>query len=229
MPTLLTRRHVLTAGGQLACATALSSALGASVTLLRPTTARAATAAQLGALQPADANGLRLPEGFQSRVIARSLLPVPTDSADAPNYTWHMYPDGAATFAQPDGGWIYVSNSETAAELGGGVSAIRFTADGQTLSAYRILSNTRLNCSGGRTPWGTWLSCEEIAFGKVFECDPTGAAPAVKRSALGAFKHEAVTVDPVYHHLYLTEDEPDGRLYRFVPDSYPDLSRGSLQ
>jgi uncharacterized protein len=218
MSTLLTRRNVLTAGGQVAFGAAISAALSAG-SLLKSTSARAA---ELGVLMSPDANGIRLPEGFQSRVIARSLLPVL-------DYTWHIYPDGGATFAQPDGGWIYVSNSESLAETGGGTSAIRFAMDGTLLDAYRILGDTRLNCAGGPTPWGTWLSCEEIAFGKVYECDPTGATPARKRSALGAFKHEAVTVDPIYRHLYLTEDEPDGRLYRFIPDAYPDLSRGTLQ
>jgi secreted PhoX family phosphatase len=54
--------------------------------------------------------------------------------------------------------------------------------------------------------------------------------PAVKRSALGYFKHEAVAVDPERGHLYLTEDEKDGCLYRFTPDNgLPDLSAGILE
>jgi uncharacterized protein len=96
------------------------------------------------------------------------------------------------------------------------------------VNAYRILSNTNLNCAGGPTPWGTWLSCEEIDFGFVYECDPTGQMPARKCKALGAFKHEAVAVDPVLRQLYLTEDESDGRLYRFTPRNYPSLAEGRL-
>ena len=54
------------------------------------------------------------------------------------------------------------------------------------------------------------------------------------RPALGTFKHEAVTIDPVRHHVYLTEDEPDGCFYRFVPDAlgahgFADLSAGRLE
>jgi secreted PhoX family phosphatase len=218
MSTLLTRRHVISAVGQVWCGTAIAGALGAA---LWPKSSNG-DVSTIGPLNPPDSNGIRLPEGFTSRIIAVSLLPVA-------GYTWHEFPDGGATFAQPDGGWIYVSNSESAAALSGGASAIRFDASGQITSAYRILGGTRLNCAGGPTPWGTWLSCEEIAFGFVHECDPTGASPARKLRALGAFKHEAVAVDPIYRHLYLTEDESDGRLYRFTPQNYPDLSRGRLE
>ncbi len=220
MSTLLTRRHVLTAGTQLAGAAALSSALGGA-SLLTSTPAAAAPL-QIGELQAPDANGIRLPAGFRSRIIAISLLPVA-------GYTWHVFPDGGATFAQNDGGWIYVSNSESPGPLGGGASAVRFAADGTIVSAYRILRDTHQNCAGGPTPWGTWLSCEERAFGFVYECDPTGAMPARRRRAMGAFQHEAVAVDPVNRHLYLTEDESDGRLYRFRPTNYPSLDAGVLE
>jgi uncharacterized protein len=175
-----------------------------------------------GPLQPADANGVRLPAGFTSRVVARSLEVVPGST-----YAWHEFPDGAATFAQPDGGWIYVSNSEV--PLGGGAGALVFSATGEVVGAHRVLTGTSMNCSGGRTPWGTWLSCEEHELGRVWECDPTGATDGVVRPALGTFWHEAVAVDPDRGHLYLTEDQPDGRFYRFVPDAYPSLEAGRLQ
>jgi uncharacterized protein len=224
MSTLLTRRHVISAAGEIVCGSALAMALGGAV----GSRAIAADIRQLGPLQPPDRNGIRLPAGFSSRVLAVSALPV-RDGDFNSGYAWHEFPDGGATFAQPDGGWIYVSNSESAAELGGGASAIRFDAAGRISAAYRILRRTRLNCSGGPTPWGTWLSCEEIAFGFVYECDPTGSVPAKKLRALGAFKHEAAAVDPLYRHVYLTEDESDGCLYRYSPRNYPDLSQGKLE
>jgi secreted PhoX family phosphatase len=46
---------------------------------------------------------------------------------------------------------------------------------------------------------------------------------------MGRFKHEAAAADPVRRAIYLTEDEPDGRFYRFVPTTWGNLSRGKLQ
>ena len=179
----------------------------------------------LGELLAPDANGIMLPVGFRSRVVARS-GEAPTG---LPGYTWHPAPDGGACFTTGDGGWVYVSNSEVRSN-GGGVGALRFNADGALLDAYSILTNTSINCAGGPTPWGTWLSCEEFDYGQVYECDPLGIKPAVVRPALGTFEHEAVSVDLLNQCLYLTEDKPDGGLYRFRPDHpLPDLSSGQLE
>ncbi|MCM1946707.1 PhoX family protein [Streptomyces sp. G2] len=174
-----------------------------------------------GALGSADANGIMLPAGFTSRVIARSGQTVPGTS-----YTWHNAPDGGACYV--DGtGWIYVSNSEI--NPSGGASAVRFGAAGTITGAYRILSNTRQNCAGGKTPWNTWLSCEEVSLGYVYETDPYGVNAAVRRDAMGRFKHEAAAADPVRKVVYLTEDETDGCFYRFVPTTWGNLSSGTLQ
>ncbi|MFD4316166.1 PhoX family protein [Streptomyces sp. NPDC058548] len=174
-----------------------------------------------GALGAADANGILLPAGFTSRVIARSGQTVPGTS-----YTWHSAPDGGACFA--DGtGWIYVSNSEI--NPSGGASAVRFSSTGAVTGAYRILSNTRQNCAGGKTPWNTWLSCEEVSLGYVYETDPYGVNAAVRRAAMGRFKHEAAAADPVRKVVYLTEDETSGCFYRFIPTTWGDLSAGTLQ
>ncbi|ADD45432.1 alkaline phosphatase PhoX [Stackebrandtia nassauensis] len=172
-----------------------------------------------GDLLEADANGIRLPEGFTSRAIGES-------SKDVAGYTWHDAPDGGACFETEDG-WIYVSNSEIENNEGG-ASAVRFTADGEIHSAYRILGGTERNCAGGATPWGTWLSCEETERGEVYETDPTGEKEAVVHPAMGRFQHEAAACDPDRKVVYLTEDESDGCFYRFTPDNWEDLSAGRL-
>ncbi len=166
---------------------------------------------------------MRVPKGFTIREVARTGRRV----INTGDYVWHGAPDGGAVFAAGDGGWIYVSNAELSKGRGG-VGAIRFNHDGEIIDSYSILSGTCVNCAGGPTPWGTWLSCEEHDSGLVFECDPYGKRDAVACPMLGSFKHEAAAVDPVHKHIYLTEDEPDGNLYRFTPKHYPDNGRADL-
>ena len=175
-----------------------------------------------GPLGSADSNGIRLPAGFTSRLLATSGQVVAGTS-----YTWHLAPDGGATFPSAGGGWVYVSNAEL---YKGGVGALRFAPDGSVVDAYTILSGTRINCAGGPTPWGTWLSCEEYGRGRVWECDPQRPGQGVVRPAMGTFSHEAAAVDPVTGYVYLTEDADDtSRFYRFRPERLNDLSAGVLE
>ncbi len=179
----------------------------------------------IGPLGEPDQNGIMLPPGFRSRIVARSGRAPVNSSA----YRWHASPDGGACFPTSEGGWVYVSNSEESAGRGG-VGALRFNANGSLVDAYSILQNTTRNCAGGATPWGTWLSCEEFDAGQVYECDPLGNTAAVVRPGLGSFSHEAVAVDLRHQCAYLTEDTPDGGFYRFVASNeLPDLSAGRLE
>lgn len=191
-----------------------------------PSQAASLISAAREGLQPPDRNGIRLPKGFSSRIVARS-------GQTLFGYDWHAAPDGGATFATEDGGWIYVSNSEIDNQQGG-VGALRFNQQGKIIDAYAILKNTTRNCAGGHTPWQTWLSCEEFDDGQVWECDPFGKQPPRLRPALGVFCHEAVAVDTRKMQLYLTEDKPDGCLYRYTPHTCdtqgnPDLDNGTLE
>ncbi len=176
-----------------------------------------------GLLGAPDADGVRVPPGFRVRVIGRTGVPVA-----GTRHVWHAAPDGGACFPIAGGGWVYVSNSEVG-DGGGGVSAVRFDVTGSIVDAYSVAGGTHRNCGGGATTWGTWLSGEEVDTGMIVECDPNRAGPGVRRPGLGTFLHESAAEDPATGIVYLTEDHPAGRLYRFVPDRPGDLSAGRLE
>src|SRR5919198_6272179 len=205
-----------------------------------------------GPLVP-DPNGLlSLPEGFSYKVIAKSgetLLesgePTPSD------------PDGTAAFAGRGGGTVLVNNHENSgdepypvphiagfvydASATGGTTNIEVDKDGNRVREYVSLAGTHNNCAGGRTPWETWLTCEETEailakrHGYVFEVDPydqDANRDPQPIKALGRFAHESVAVDPHTGVIYQTEDagNPNGLLYRWTPpDSAQPLGKGSLR
>jgi uncharacterized protein len=218
--TAIDRRTAL----KLGAATALAVGLGPWRQAQAAATATATVGVgPYGPLGSADRFGVRLPAGFSARLVAFT-----GDRVPGTTFEWVAEPDAAATFPTAGGGWVYACNSETNG-TSGGAAAIRFDARGRSVDAYRILGGTKWNCSGGATPWGTWLSGEEFRNGHVWECDPFRPGQGVERPALGEFPHEAAVVDPGTGWVYLTEDYGTGRFYRFRPRTYADLSRGVLE
>ena len=99
--------------------------------------------ADYGPLLAADANGLKLPAGFSSRIVATTGQAV----ADT-GYVWHANPDGGACFPAAGGGWIYVSNDESSSP-NGGASMVRTKGTG---SRVRKRSDTSSHSRHGAAP-----------------------------------------------------------------------------
>lgn len=111
--------------------------------------------------------------------------------------------------------------------FGGGVTAVSY-APGREPSTVALLAGTAVNCAGGPTGWGSWLTCEELVLrgsrigardhGYVFEVPAVGGASARPIVDMGLFRHEAAAVDPATGIVYLTEDmSPHSGFYRFLP------------
>ncbi|WP_063732558.1 alkaline phosphatase PhoX [Streptomyces sp. RTd22] len=208
----------------------------------------------------ADPKGiLALPEGFTYRIITRTGETTLESGESTPSNH-----DGTATFEGPRGATLLVNNHELAGPrtdwphpvplidglvydpaASGGCTVVEVAKHGDHVSEWVGIAGTATNCAGGRTPWGTWLTCEETEdkagqkgmtkdHGYVFEVDPLDRKANRNPKpikALGRYAHEAVVVDPKRGHLYLTEDAsgPNGLLYRWVPPHGFEHGRGQLR
>ncbi|CAB9522525.1 osmC-like protein [Seminavis robusta] len=182
--------------------------------------------------------GLKLSTGLTARIIAQAGQPVSYDTTHTNSNRqrsttpFHFRPDAGATFADTrpfnQGGWIYLSNSEMRPQDPpggngrGGVGAITFDSRGNVLNYEMRLSNTTWNCGGGRTPWNTWVSCEEAPKGVIWQVDPMGfREPQQLTMGSTGGRWESFTYDIRDRnepHFFVTEDHVRGALIRFTPN-----------
>ncbi|HWS54910.1 MAG TPA: alkaline phosphatase PhoX [Pyrinomonadaceae bacterium] len=220
-------------------------------------------AAGYGPLRPAKAKNtgetfLALPKGFEYNVLGKTGA-VMSDGRPTPGKH-----DGMAAF-DVRGELRLVRNHEVnhrAAAAGAAFGARPYDplAGGGTTTLvidprkrevvrdFVSLSGTLVNCAGGPTPWGSWITCEETVLGTARERDAGGAeyggfarphgycfevsaasdghvAPEPLRQ-MGRFVHEAVAVDPQTRIVYETEDRLTAGFYRFVPREPGRLASG---
>ncbi|MFC7842945.1 alkaline phosphatase PhoX [Streptomyces sp. NPDC057382] len=199
-----------------------------------------------GPLVPDPRGILALPAGFTYRVLTHS----GKTKLESGEFTPSNH-DGTAAFDGPRGTTLLVNNHELKGPrakwahpvplteglvydpaAAGGCTVVEVRPDGR-VAEWVGIAGTSTNCAGGRTPWGTWLTCEENSdkagvngmtkdHGYVFEVDPSDRRANRDPKPLkffGRYDHEAVVIDPKRGHAYLTEDAsgPNGLFFRWTP------------
>ncbi|HJR57061.1 MAG TPA: alkaline phosphatase PhoX [Rhizomicrobium sp.] len=213
-----------------------------------------------------DAGGLLdLPEGFSYSVVSRA-GDVMDDGFHAPGNFDGMgcFAAGPGKIALvrnheltfSEAGWSRSAARETAAlqsrlaamphfgraadgrvAPGGTSTLIVDMATGRRESEFLSITGTSVNCAGGATPWGSWLTCEEAvnvapestqSHGWVFEVPSAqkGLVTPQPIKGMGRYRHEAAAVDPKTGIVYLTEDRDNSLFYRYLPDAPGELVKG---
>ena len=242
----------------------LQSLAAAAVTPALSAPARAADP-KVGPLRPDNGRLLDLPDGFSYTIVSRAgetmsdgmLVPHAHDGMAAfpgndgrvllvCNHELEPAYFNRSAFGRPYDELprsvrdrVYDPGGGRTPGAGGTTTKIYNPATGRTEREYLSLAGTELNCAGGPTPWGSWLTCEECfespgtgwsvgrivtrerSHGYVFEvpAQHRGLVEPKPIKAMGRFEHEAAAVHPGTGIVYMTEDRHHSLLYRFIPSA----------
>jgi uncharacterized protein len=252
---LISRRRFLTAAALGTAGTALAHPL--QQLYARAVAGQSLVAKGYGSLVRDPQGVIDLPTGFRYQIFSRTGDKMADGNRVPGNH------DGMAAFAGPNNTTILVRNHELNpdAPIGtvapaaktydargkGGTTTLVINSERQLVRDFVSLAGTSRNCAGGPTPWGSWLTCEEVVstpatnqpgsllnveqpHGYIFEvpASATGPVEPIPLKAMGRFYHEAVAVDPGTGIVYETEDRIDGRFYRFIPNQPGKLAAGGV-
>jgi uncharacterized protein len=132
---------------------------------------------------------LWLPKGFQYRSFHDTDTEQPVVLDDGTVLPGRH--DGMAAFRGDGGNVLLVRNHEINNPVpvpfgdpakaydnraGGGTTTTEVTRFGEVVSARTSLNGTQMNCSGGRMPWDSWITCEETINGPDVGPDFTGVS-----------------------------------------------------
>ena len=203
---------------------------------------------------------LALPKGFEYNVIGKVKSTMADGRPTPPSH------DGMATFKVRNelrvirnhevvggklpraGSAMGTANHYDETAPGGTVTLVIDPRTREVVRDFVSLSGTLINCCGGPTPWGSWVSCEETTLGPTVRTNAAGVKsggypkphgycfevpasantnlPAVPLKDMGRFVHEAIAVDRRTGIVYLTEDYGSAGFYRFLPKRNKRLAAG---
>ncbi len=228
--------------------------------------------AKIGPLRPDPDRILDLPDGYSYTIVSRAgermndglLVPHAHDGMAAfpgedgriilvcnheltPAYFVHSaFADGLNTPPDAVTDKIYDQGGGKTPGAGGTTTTIYNPETRTTERQHLSLAGTELNCAGGPTPWGSWLSCEECfespgnglsagrivrrdkKHGYVFEVPSSaeGLVEPIPIRAMGRFEHEATAVHEPTGIVYMTEDRHHSLFYRYIPNVPGKLHEG---
>lgn len=213
-----------------------------------------------GPISPDKRNNISLPSDFDYQIVSlhgqtmsdglkvpgwpdsMHVFNGPGDNLDILcNHELSTQQQSLAGWQQPDSTLLKQAYDPASGKVApGGVRHIRYNPKNRkVVSQNMVLAGTLRNCSGGSTPWGSWLSCEESVagigtdgleqdHGYCFEVPAaqTSLASIEPLKQMGRFNHEAAVVDPTTGIVYLSEDRGDSLFYRYLPKTPGKLAEG---